>query len=547
MSNSLTINTPNIVQQNTPLRNVPSGSTAEPDYSVKYTPQDLTDAQKAQARANIGAAAEGQGGGGDATDLDKYWTLYPEGDTTITAYAGNITKVWMDGYERTASEGVYTVYKGSTVRIEAAANTSFVFGNTTDPIWLWSPAGINVNEPIHGTFYNVNLVNRNGGGQNINFSGKVWLLNNKLSNSLFTLTTETTVTYCPRVYLSDTEIDVTGLDVTAPAMNECPVIFYVPASRFYELKTKLNTKYGGEWTNTFMLHVIQYQTIAQNEHTLEVIHCEADNAFNSIIIYSEENTDLTLSGIETQWFKGIIFGVERNGRFEETNFNLGWREDSAGKLNSESYTIKIVRGKNVIVVNHYDRNDVLLPTFSLNNTTPVWLYAKNCSANPIITGYSSVGSVDLMNVVLLNVVNDSFGYQGEGNTFIFNKNNNTSNFGFYLTTRNKVIFTDDSMDGVNRGGQITSASDVLTTIYCPMGRYNELVQRYETVYAEAIQQGMDITWITDHIVKYITLYNEDYKIKVVTADILPLTMTDANGNTIDGDFVAQNVTITPAV
>ena len=63
MSNSLTINTPNIVQQNTPLRNVPSGSTATPDYSVKYVPQDLTEAQQAQARQNIGAAAAGEGGG----------------------------------------------------------------------------------------------------------------------------------------------------------------------------------------------------------------------------------------------------------------------------------------------------------------------------------------------------------------------------------------------------------------------------------------------------------------------------------------------------
>ena len=55
MSNSLVIDVPNVVKQNTPLRNVPSGSTAEPDYSVKYVPQTLTEEQKAQARANIGA------------------------------------------------------------------------------------------------------------------------------------------------------------------------------------------------------------------------------------------------------------------------------------------------------------------------------------------------------------------------------------------------------------------------------------------------------------------------------------------------------------
>lgn len=55
MSNSLVINVPNVVNQNTPLRNVRSGSTATPDYSVKYVPQTLTEEQKAQARANIGA------------------------------------------------------------------------------------------------------------------------------------------------------------------------------------------------------------------------------------------------------------------------------------------------------------------------------------------------------------------------------------------------------------------------------------------------------------------------------------------------------------
>lgn len=51
----ININVPNQINQNTPLRTVRSGATAEPDYSVKYTPQDLTEAQQAQARQNIGA------------------------------------------------------------------------------------------------------------------------------------------------------------------------------------------------------------------------------------------------------------------------------------------------------------------------------------------------------------------------------------------------------------------------------------------------------------------------------------------------------------
>lgn len=82
MSNSLTINTPNIVQQNTPMRNVPSGSTATPDYSVKYVPQDLTEEQKTQARQNIGAAEEGGGG----QQVQANWN---ETDTESPAYIQN--------------------------------------------------------------------------------------------------------------------------------------------------------------------------------------------------------------------------------------------------------------------------------------------------------------------------------------------------------------------------------------------------------------------------------------------------------------------------
>ena len=69
MSNSLNINVQNPIKQNTPLRGVPSGSTREPDYSVKYVEQSLTDAQKAQARQNIGAAADGQGGGATVNEF----------------------------------------------------------------------------------------------------------------------------------------------------------------------------------------------------------------------------------------------------------------------------------------------------------------------------------------------------------------------------------------------------------------------------------------------------------------------------------------------
>lgn len=65
----ININVPNQINQNTPLRPVRSGATAEPDYSVKYTPQDLTEAQQAQARQNIGAGtSDFSGSYNDLTD-----------------------------------------------------------------------------------------------------------------------------------------------------------------------------------------------------------------------------------------------------------------------------------------------------------------------------------------------------------------------------------------------------------------------------------------------------------------------------------------------
>lgn len=83
MSSSLTINTPQVVQQNTPLRGMPSGSTAEQDNNVKYVPQSLTSAQQAQARQNIGAGTSNFSGSyNDLTDKPEI----PTGGTNIRKY-----------------------------------------------------------------------------------------------------------------------------------------------------------------------------------------------------------------------------------------------------------------------------------------------------------------------------------------------------------------------------------------------------------------------------------------------------------------------------
>lgn len=74
---SLNLNTPQ-VRNYTGLNAVPSGSTIEPDTSVKYTPQTLTEEQQAQARQNIGVEASEQ--------VQANWN---ENDTTSPAYIQN--------------------------------------------------------------------------------------------------------------------------------------------------------------------------------------------------------------------------------------------------------------------------------------------------------------------------------------------------------------------------------------------------------------------------------------------------------------------------
>ena len=78
---SLNLNTPQ-VRNYTGLNAVPSGSTIEPDTSVKYTPQTLTEEQQAQARQNIGAISESEIPASAQAD----WN---EADTESPAYIQN--------------------------------------------------------------------------------------------------------------------------------------------------------------------------------------------------------------------------------------------------------------------------------------------------------------------------------------------------------------------------------------------------------------------------------------------------------------------------
>ena len=165
MSNSLVIDVPNVVKQNTPLRNVPSGSTAEPDYSVKYTPQTLTEEQKAQARANIGAAAAGEGGG--ATINEFVYREWEDGPTS-----GIID---CEGYEPKEGDLMIISFQGS---FHSNDNQVTLNNGTTNPTVTLLNAEVNATDydeisPEVNTKWTVRLTKVNDAWVAVNISTQV--------------------------------------------------------------------------------------------------------------------------------------------------------------------------------------------------------------------------------------------------------------------------------------------------------------------------------------------------------------------------------------
>lgn len=166
MSKSLTINAPQIVQTRNTLNAVPSGSTAEPDYNVKYVPQDLTEAQQAQARQNIGAISESE----IPASAQANWN---ETDTESPAYIQNKPVVAADeitedrrpsftlfiDYNKTYDIGSrivnkYKVYNNG-ILLTPGGNNGTTYSLTKGKIVFVNTAGDDV-RPEAGQFYDTN-------------------------------------------------------------------------------------------------------------------------------------------------------------------------------------------------------------------------------------------------------------------------------------------------------------------------------------------------------------------------------------------------------
>lgn len=89
---------------------------------VKYVAQTLTDAQKEQARTNIGAAAEGATGGG-TVDLSNYYTK-----EEVDAITGDINSVLGSIINGSANIITFSIYQtpfGTTVEYQAESGMTW--------------------------------------------------------------------------------------------------------------------------------------------------------------------------------------------------------------------------------------------------------------------------------------------------------------------------------------------------------------------------------------------------------------------------------------
>ena len=189
----LNLNTPQ-TKNYTGLNPVRSGSTTEPDYSVKYVPQTLTEDQQAQARENIGAAAAGEGGqqiqsdwaqtNTSAVDYIKNKPTIPaaqvqsdwnQTDDTAVDYIKNKPAMATDEIPEDR-EGVITIYSNVDTDLHADHINDVVkfyqngilytgtYTNNNIPIkkgknvlvtTSWSPNGYRFNDTNSDTVYNI--------------------------------------------------------------------------------------------------------------------------------------------------------------------------------------------------------------------------------------------------------------------------------------------------------------------------------------------------------------------------------------------------------
>lgn len=451
MSKSLNINVPQIVQTRDTLNAVPSGSTATPDYSVKYVPQDLTEAQKAQARQNIGAAAEGEGGGSTINEFVYTRTGNPG------EYAGVIS---CEGYEPKEGDVMIISFTGP---FYLEYNPVTLNNGTTNPTVTLLNAEVNATDydeinPEVNTKWTVRLTKVDNAWVAVNISTQV-------------------------------QPDWNTVDSTMPS--------YIKNKPTISSKNDIPDEYRGVWK----------------------IHFQIPGNRSGYADWQDN-----LSRVINTWQRGVEQGSSNR------RLLTGWNEiqfiDDARE-----------HVGNFDMSNEAINANILVKTFEAD---AVMIYNFNPSRK-------FNGKVDVFIYPVAGRDNRYWKTWGSGNL-------TAHNVKFYCMTNVwpagwDEIYADivyvDGVDFASVPDQTYTVPSALNTpgIWVPNSKKADYLTFLTTTYPNE-----DISVFTNNTIYYdFITWIDDHTPQVVTLPSLALTMTDATGNTIDGDFVAQNITITPAV
>lgn len=439
----LNLNTPQ-TKNYTGLNPVRSGSTAEPDYNVKYTPQDLTEAQQAQARQNIGAAAAGEGG---ATINEFHYlrdtttdpaTFYIDADGYEPKEGDLITIIWDWPFRTNESEEV------------AFKNPATLKNNTTNPsIYVKNAHQMATDydeiDPEVNTRWTVRLEKVND----------VWYAYN--------------ISTAVQADWSTIDRNAPSFIKNKPSFPSFPTVdnpFLVDRKTFYVYSTSNQAQFSArmDWhwdpINGITTHDASSNTLVSTYSGLTVIH----------------------SG--QYWTMGGCSGNPGGGEL--------WIWLNYGFTNGSMSMSDPSQPVNLVVAGEYDNQtyDTLINS-DANNMYYVWSL-DNCQR----TEYNKYGNFVLADVPI------------RGQIF---------------------METPDSLINCN--------------IHVPKTRLAE----FTTYMTNAFGQQVVEDYILPKVSTYDFIAQCGWTMKMITLPTLPLTMTDANNNTISGDFVAQNITITPGV
>ena len=454
---------------------------------VRYTPQTLTSEQKAQARQNIGAAAEG-GGGGNAAEIDKYWTVKITAATTMTI-TGTVNNVWQNGTALTPVNNQYSLAANSVIRIDAGSIQLAFADTTSTDIYVWVPKNVTLTADPLPSNSNATLMYAAAGTETFTTQATVVILNNKFWVNAID---------CRKLVLIDASkadlsnskeiqwfVDHAQILVSVNDLDRWIQIVEQYASYIYSL---------GRTTSTYDGYLYVDNTLKTVKFSAMPLRLLEDTRF-AIIVYSNITSDIYIDGIDY---------VFNNG---ECTYN---------KYTGNTSTKQIVAGKNVITFSSDTSGEDVHHRIEManksGNYTVIRKYSRAYTGAIVLDGENYTGKITIING--LNNKNGNEG--GEGWEFPTGSDINYYNMCNHWAVDGELygnmIMTDNDFPTVFNTPSAIPTTTNLNAIYVPKSRKTAFITYLTTLY-----DGLDITPITNKIVEYDFLnWMDDHTPQVVT-------------------------------